>query len=260
MEVRRPRKGKRSAGPNPDPDRAAWEGQLTKRYKCSPDWIDDEKAVVADALSTGRKSVAELTRRLEGSKSLRQVAEYVERLELWSRVLGPLDPDMQPPPEAEEVIGWFVLEEERSAAAAAQREDEEAAGPAGKPGAAGIPLRYRRHDRLIDAECASLLAKIAGHTDKAGATRKVGAFVGQALEEFLRKVLHELAISGKLASTAYGHLQPAGAVEAADVGIALERCRLPPTQPVQTTFRRFARRHLLDRVFHELYEPESPPS
>ncbi|KAJ2689936.1 hypothetical protein H4R19_006463 [Coemansia spiralis] len=245
MEVRGPQKATEDTPPaTPDPNREMWEARPVKRYKSSPAWIDDEKAVVAEALSTGRKSVAELVRRLGGSKSLRQVAEYVERLELWSRVLGPPESGAAPVPEAEEVVGWFVLDEERAAAAAAQHEDMEAAAHSGEANAAGIPRRYQRHDRLIDAECADLLAQIASRRADAGAARSVGAFVGQALEEFLRRVIHELAISSRLAGTGYGGLRLGRPVDDGDVEAALERCRLPATQPVQATFQAFVRRHL----------------
>ncbi|KAJ1727061.1 hypothetical protein LPJ61_004785 [Coemansia biformis] len=264
MEVRRPARGKARPREEPDPDQAAWEERLTKRFKHSPDWIEDEKAVVAKALRSGRKSVAEIARRLGGSKSLRQVAEYLERLELWSRVLGTPEQGGSQPREAKEVIGWFVLEEDKGAAASAQREDEEvtAANEAFEGHLArytNISMRYKRYDAIIDAECTSLLAKVTSHSDKAAAARKLSAFVAQALDEFLRKVIHELLISGKLASTEYGHLKTRGWLIAdEDVEVALERCGLPPTQHTTKTFERLLRRHLADDVFHKLCPRASP--
>ncbi|KAJ2783633.1 hypothetical protein H4R18_001612, partial [Coemansia javaensis] len=202
------------------------------------DWTKAEERTVARALRTGRKSVAEIARRLEGSKSLRQVAEHLERRELWSRVLGA---PARGGPEAEEVMAWAVAAEDAAAAADGQEEDRAAASDneqfeehMGR--ATAIGERYRCGWALINAEFATVLTRIVAHDDAAWTTHKASAFAGEALEALVRRVVRELAATAT----------PARAAARRDVDAALERCGLPPARPAQATLAAVLRRHVAD--------------
>ncbi|KAJ2322956.1 hypothetical protein IWW51_003983 [Coemansia sp. RSA 2702] len=66
---------------------AALYPQPARRTRTA-EWSAEEKQLVLAKLSTGRKPLMEIVHALNGTKSLRQVAEYIEYLDLWSRMLG----------------------------------------------------------------------------------------------------------------------------------------------------------------------------
>ncbi|KAJ2347599.1 hypothetical protein GGF43_004722, partial [Coemansia sp. RSA 2618] len=74
-----------------------WLARRAQPYARTQEWTQEEKDLVLARLSGGRKPLLEITRALNGTKSLRQVTEYIEHLEFWSRVLEKPAGDPEPP-------------------------------------------------------------------------------------------------------------------------------------------------------------------
>ncbi|KAJ2157871.1 hypothetical protein GGF46_004185 [Coemansia sp. RSA 552] len=158
------------------------------------EWTAEEKRVVAGELQHGRKSPMAIVRALNGSRSLGQVADYLEYLELWTRILGP------PPnkaakhtPEAEEVRSSHVQAETREALRNCRKEDESALEmePLYLQGIESAACRTQHHD-LINQEYATLLGTVMSRNKHQWITGSGTAELGTALDEFLHRVIFQI--------------------------------------------------------------------
>ncbi|KAJ2725552.1 hypothetical protein GGI07_001180 [Coemansia sp. Benny D115] len=162
-------------------------------------WTEAEKELVFEKLQNGRAPITEITQHLGGTKSLRQVAEYLEYLHFWSTLLhDPKDP-LPEPPEAicddpldpvDEQIQENKLQEE------ARADDFNTKIEAFRRN----KLLTQRNKRLseegrkylmFDSEFGDLLAQMVTGSDDAKVPPDTFILLYEILHEFVSRVMRE---------------------------------------------------------------------
>ncbi|KAJ1725081.1 hypothetical protein LPJ53_000732 [Coemansia erecta] len=146
-------------------------------------WTRAEKDRLFESLKSGRVSIAKAAQCVGETKSLRQVAEYIEYLQLWSKLIDNMPPHKQeaaprmPAPEAEESDGGS------SSDMASDADEDCSADVCPEPSTAAISM--------FDQSFADLLAKMCTGDDDAAVDKSTYAALRSILTDFLSSVLKE---------------------------------------------------------------------
>ncbi|KAJ2083910.1 hypothetical protein H4R24_000440 [Coemansia sp. RSA 988] len=184
-----------------DLKKEARKSHIRTSQKRTEDWSKEEKKVVTRALKNGRRSVVNLTKQLRGTKSLRQVAQYLERQEFWSNLLGKL-----PPPdnqsrsirEAKEVSSKKIDAECLNTQEVITVENsglkaQSDAFRAQVEGSAGeIRAYHYKHYELIKYDYLNTLLQVIREDNDCSISAEAVTFLGRVLEEYVRNAMREI--------------------------------------------------------------------
>ncbi|KAJ2121445.1 hypothetical protein IW147_004259 [Coemansia sp. RSA 720] len=156
-------------------------------------WTDAEKELVQTTQRTGRKSLMHITRALNGTKTLRQVAEYIEYLEFWSRMLEQPVEEAEFS-EAEEASEEQITAEEIQSVQSGKDIDVQVKADANA-------LRTERSD-MIDARQVQRLARRKWINKPVRTLQDTVACLDEALRNFVQHVLFHVSVEAELAGVA----------------------------------------------------------
>ncbi|KAJ2450366.1 hypothetical protein EV183_004349 [Coemansia sp. RSA 2336] len=169
------------------------EVSATKHPACkrTSEWTQSEKDAVLDKLMAGRKPLTELTRALNGTKSLRQVAEFIEKLEFWKQIISQDQEHQIEHEEAEEASDVQILTEDMQASRLGS-EDRDLLNPQ--------PAKRRKNnvDDVIQQRTLQRVVKRIADNRNIKIDDETFVFVEEQLHGFLRKIIFQLAIEAKL--------------------------------------------------------------
>ncbi|PIA15159.1 hypothetical protein COEREDRAFT_88019 [Coemansia reversa NRRL 1564] len=246
-----------------DPQKNLWISHNPTARKRTEDWSKKEKKLVAKALKRGRKSVTSITQQLEGTKSLRQVAQYLETLDLWSHLLGSL-----PPPEkrvrltreAKETSSKTITTENVNAQRAIEAEnpkmkahDDKFRAQVENSDSEDHKLHYK-HYELINLENADTLLQIVGGRRDCCISVEAAAFLGNALEEFLINAMREIfTVASQLHCQTFAMgSSSSNIIYERMVHTALTTCGFPPGKSAQLKSDELIAKHVSPRVLSKL--------
>ncbi|KAJ1892684.1 hypothetical protein LPJ66_006195 [Kickxella alabastrina] len=161
-------------------------------------WTEAEKERVFEKLQTGRVSITSIAEHVGPTKSLGQVAEFLEYMQLWSRLLPASEEPLPPPPEAEcaPVDPLVSIKEEAKIIMSAHREDKETIEGFATNEIEILRYMHRLSDtairfKMFDTKFGLLLAQMLAGKDETAVAIEAYAELGKALEFFVRKVYKE---------------------------------------------------------------------
>ncbi|KAJ1763319.1 hypothetical protein GGH19_002452 [Coemansia sp. RSA 1807] len=153
-------------------------------------WSEAEKELVQATQNTGRKSLMHITRALNGTKTLRQVAEYIEYLEFWSRMLEqPADEAVFA--EAEETSEEQITTEEIQSVQSGKDIDVQVKADA-------QALRTERND-TIDARHVQRLARSKRTNKSVRTLQDTVVCLDETLRSFVQHVVFHVSVEAELA-------------------------------------------------------------
>ncbi|KAJ2651100.1 hypothetical protein IWW40_001868 [Coemansia sp. RSA 1250] len=194
--------------------------------KRTAEWTQSEKDTVLDKLKAGRRPLTELTQALNGTKSLRQVAELVEKLEFWKQIISQ-DPEHQVVhEEAEEATGVQILAEDMQASRlGSEARDALKAQPAKRlKNSASDVIQQRTLQRVVRRMARDRSARIPDETF---------TYVEEQLRGFLRAIVFQLAIEAKLTYTGSGSNGKTRIIQLEDMKGALQECGFEVPEPYE---------------------------
>ncbi|KAJ2147561.1 hypothetical protein IW136_000029 [Coemansia sp. RSA 678] len=153
-------------------------------------WTEAEKELVQTTQSTGRKSLMHITRALNGTKTLRQVAEYIEYLEFWSRMLEQ-PADEAAFAEAEETSEEQITTEEIQSVQSGKDIDVQVKADA-------QALHTERND-TIDARHVQRLARRKRTNKSVRTLQDTVACLDETLRSFVQHVVFHVSVEAELA-------------------------------------------------------------
>ncbi|KAJ1966308.1 hypothetical protein GGI12_000151 [Dipsacomyces acuminosporus] len=232
-------------------------------------WTDAEKERVFEKIQKGKASVAEIARHVGNTKSLRQVAEYIEYMQFWSTVIASdsgveRQAKEEEQEEGEEHAAAFVdnvdsdgkqdglsiSDEERDALAAAESDDREmlqksALYTASLGLAGGQASAASRKYSTFNARFGNLLAKLVLGDDNAQVVPTTFIHMYIDLVLFLRKVLVQVAVrSAATANADTSYVVPRLLVKKKHVLHALRSCGFDRGKPPADLFATLVGRYL----------------
>ncbi|KAJ2610999.1 hypothetical protein H4S08_003365 [Coemansia sp. RSA 1365] len=246
-----------------DRQKDVWISHNPTARKRSEEWSKKEKKLVANSLKRGRKSVTNITQQLEGTKSLRQVAQYLETLDLWSHLLGSL-----PPPEkrvritreAKETPSETVKAENVNAQREIEAEnpkmkahDDKFRTQVANSDSREHKLHYK-HYELINLENAYTLLQIVGGRRDCHISAEATAFLGNALEEFLINVMREIfTVASQLHCQTFAvGSSSSNVIVKRMVHTALTTCGFPPGKSARLRVDELIAKHVSPQVLSKL--------
>ncbi|KAJ2807940.1 hypothetical protein H4R20_001073 [Coemansia guatemalensis] len=231
--------------------------------KRSEDWSKEEKKVVARALKRGRKSITNVTRELGGTKSLRQVAQFLERREFWSNLLGKLPPpdnEVRSIHEAKEVLpetldAESIKAQKKIDAKVSElnaRDDEFRAKV--EENKSEIRASHYRYYELIKFEYLDTLLQIIHGKEDCYVAAETVAFLGRTLEEYTRNVMRELiTVASQIQNNTFPEESArSNVVNERTVHTALTTCGYLSRKPAHKLAEELIARHVSPWVFHQL--------
>ncbi|KAI8321730.1 hypothetical protein GQ54DRAFT_304584 [Martensiomyces pterosporus] len=215
-------------------------------HRCST-WTDAEKERVFEKLRRGRVSAVEIAKHVGKTKSLRQVAEYLEYLQFWSHALGDhansddtgAGSDEECTTESSDEEGTAESSDEEAAALLEAKADDHDMLKKSKLYSNSIkyvppsraPAAVRKHN-TFNSGFGNLLAKLVYADDRAQVVPTTFIHLYVDLVVFLRKVLVEVAIrSAVTGETNTSYMVPRTGVKKHTVRQALRSCGFDRGKP-----------------------------